>query len=190
VAWSPDGGHIVSGSWDNTVRVWDGQSGQQQLCLQGHKSWVQSVACSPDGERIVSGSWDKTVRVWDAASGKQLLCLEGHQDSVENVAYSPDGWRIVSRASDKTVRVWDAPSGECLETIHESMDVWAIARTVPDAPWLAITGVLETAIQSRRTKEVVAWFPAALGRITTHSGGRMWAGAVGNHLYLIALEGA
>ena len=70
VSFSPDGSRIVSGSYDNTVRVWDAVSGECVLGpLEGHTGSVRSVSFSPDGSRIVSGSWDKTVRVWDAVSG-------------------------------------------------------------------------------------------------------------------------
>ena len=64
VAVSPDGQHIVSGSWDNTVRVWRLADGAAVRTLEGHTSIVFSVAVSPDGQHIVSGLEDKTVRVW------------------------------------------------------------------------------------------------------------------------------
>ena len=62
VAFSPDGRHIVSGSWDLTIRLWDAQTGGQVgNPLQGHTESVISVAFSPDGRHIVSGSDDKTI---------------------------------------------------------------------------------------------------------------------------------
>jgi WD40 repeat protein len=64
VAYSPDGTHIVSGSWDKTVRVWNATSGQFiSGPFDGHTQSVTSVAYSPDGKHIVSGSSDKTIRV-------------------------------------------------------------------------------------------------------------------------------
>jgi len=60
VAFSSDGRHIVSGSDDMTVRVWDAQT---DPIVMDHDSCVTSVAFSPDGRHIVSGSDDKTVRV-------------------------------------------------------------------------------------------------------------------------------
>ena len=35
IAWSADGGRIVSGSKDSTVRVWDPESGRETLTLTG-----------------------------------------------------------------------------------------------------------------------------------------------------------
>ena len=62
VAFSPDGIRIVSSSADETIRVWDAQTGHSVLDpLRGHTDYVRSVAFSPDGKRIVSGSQDKTI---------------------------------------------------------------------------------------------------------------------------------
>ncbi|EDQ98653.1 uncharacterized protein LACBIDRAFT_298368 [Laccaria bicolor S238N-H82] len=110
VAFSPDGRHIVSGSDDKTVRVWDAQTGQSVMDpLKGHDDYVTSVAFSPDGRHIVSGSEDKTVRVWDAQTGQSVMDpLKGHDDWVTSVAFSSDGRHIVSGSDHKTVRVWDA----------------------------------------------------------------------------------
>ena len=96
VAVSPDGRHIVSGSRDKTLRVWELGTGRCLNTLQGHTSLGLSVAVSPDGRHIVSGSWDKTLRVWELETGRCLHTLQGHTDPVHSVAVSPDGRHIVS----------------------------------------------------------------------------------------------
>jgi len=90
VAFSPDGKQVVSGSGDQTVRLWDAATGAPLQTLEGHTGWVSSVAFSPDGKQVVSGSWDQTVRLWDAATGAPLQTLEGHTGLVSSVAFSPD----------------------------------------------------------------------------------------------------
>jgi hypothetical protein len=107
VAFSADGTRNDSGSMDQTVKVWDAQTGKELLTLKGHTDWVTSVAFSADGTRIVSGSMDQTVKVWDAQTGKELLTLKGHTNGVSSVAFSPDGKRLVSQDYGRKEITWD-----------------------------------------------------------------------------------
>jgi WD40 repeat protein len=102
----------VSGSDDQTIRIWDAETGEEQAALKGHDDWVSSVAFSPDGKRVVSGSRDQTIRIWDAETGEEQAALKGHDRWVNSVAFSPDGKRVVSGSGDQTIRIWDAETGE------------------------------------------------------------------------------
>ncbi len=75
---SPDGRRIVSGSDDNTLRLWDAATGAAiGEPLKGHSGSVTSVAFSPDGRRIASGSGDSTLRVWPVLeSWADALCAK------------------------------------------------------------------------------------------------------------------
>ena len=146
VAYSPDGTKIISGSWDNTIKIWDANTGECLKTLEGHSNVVRSVAYSPDGRKIISGSTDKTIKIWNANRGKYLQTLEGHSDRVYSVAYSPDGKRIISGSHDKTVKIWDANTGECLKTLAgHSYWVYSVAYS-PDGTKI-ISGSLDGTIK-------------------------------------------
>lgn len=189
VAYSPDGRTIVSGASDETVRVWNAESAAELCCLRGHRDRVSTVACSSNGRLIVSGSDDKTVRVWDAENSTELCCLRGHDDWVRHVAFSADSRRIASESKDNTVRVWDAATFECLEVIPGRGDVAAIAAGARLFPWRARARGVETVIEDAASGKVIAIFPHAFEHIVTHWSSCQWAGSVGNHLYIITLEG-
>jgi len=97
----------VSGSDDNTVRIWSAASGDLEVELKGHTGWVTSVGFSPDGQHVVSGSDDNTVRIWSAASGDLEVELKGHTGWVTSVGFSPDGQHVVSGSADCTVGIWN-----------------------------------------------------------------------------------
>ncbi|KAG8731802.1 hypothetical protein FRC11_002239 [Ceratobasidium sp. 423] len=98
---------------DNTVRIWDAQSGSSTpKPFTGHTGHVNSAVFSPDGTCIASGSRDRTILIWDAQKGKVLVGpLESHTDWVWSVAFSPEGTRLASGSKDRTVRIWDARTG-------------------------------------------------------------------------------
>ena len=97
-----DGNKIISGSSDETIKVWDLYRGEELQTLSGHSDSVYSVVVTPDGNQIISGSRDKTIKVWDLQTGKELRTLTGHSDWVYSVVVTPDGNKIISGSRDKT----------------------------------------------------------------------------------------
>lgn len=94
---------VISGSLDNTIKLWDMTTGNCIRTLFGHVEGVWSLAY--DTLRIVSGSHDKTVRVWDLGSGKCMHALEGHNGPVTAVALGDT--KIISTSDDGDIRIWD-----------------------------------------------------------------------------------
>lgn len=89
-AFSPDGQHAVTGSWDRTAIVWDVKTGQEVRLLDAHTGWVKAVAFSPDGSKVLTGSNDRTVRLWDFESGRQEFKVDV-ANAVSTVAFRPGG---------------------------------------------------------------------------------------------------
>jgi WD40 repeat protein len=124
LAISSDGRWLLSGSHDNTVRLWDLTSGSELRCLAGHLGCVRSVALAENalaenegrlryGDqytllRLLSGSDDHTLRCW-LGTGTELCLLKGHTDRVSCVALSDDGRLAASASDDCTLRVWRLP---------------------------------------------------------------------------------
>ena len=136
VAYSPNGQTIVSGSADETIWIWDANTGEHLQTLQGHADSVLSVAFSPDGQTIASASADNTIRLWDA----NMRTLQGHTGPVSSVAYSPDGQTIASASYDHTVRIWDANTGAHLRTLKGHTNRIMSVAYSPDGQTIASAG--------------------------------------------------
>jgi WD40 repeat protein len=67
VAFSPDGNHLATTSWDKAVKVWNLTTRKNIATITGHIKEVHSIAFSPDGKRLLTASGDQTVKVWDIA---------------------------------------------------------------------------------------------------------------------------
>jgi hypothetical protein len=109
VCFSPDGSRLLSGSIDETMKLWDVHSG---ACLrtikEGLDNCVSSVRFSADGRYILAGANETTI--WDVQSGRKLHGF--HSDVyVEAACFTLDGGRVLSGTSDGIISLWDLQSG-------------------------------------------------------------------------------
>jgi WD40 repeat protein len=111
VAVSPKGQTLASGGDDNTIKLWNLNTGQEALTLSGHSAAVRAVTFSPDGQTLASGSDDKTIKLWDLRTGQAIFTLSGHSQAVTAVAISPDGQTLASGSDDQTIKMWDLEAG-------------------------------------------------------------------------------
>ena len=110
VAFSPNGKILASGSYDNTVRLWDVATHRQigKPLNGGDSQGILAVAFSPNGKILADGSWDRTVRLWDVATHRQIGApLTGDTNAIEAVAFSPNGATLATGSIDGDVRLWD-----------------------------------------------------------------------------------
>jgi WD40 repeat protein len=106
IAIAQDGLTLISGSEDNTIKLWNLQTGQLKRSFKGHFGLVRAIAISPDGQKIISGSGDKTIKVRELPRGRVSRTFHGHSDHVTSIAVSLDGKIFVSPSSDKTIKLW------------------------------------------------------------------------------------
>ena len=97
-------GRIISGGWDDSVRI---QTSGEDLVLKGHRGDITGLALS--GNTLISASEDKTIRVWDAESGEWQRTLEGHTESISCLVVSADGKRVYS-GSKQVIHAWELKS--------------------------------------------------------------------------------
>ena len=161
VAVSPDGQYVVSGSWDNTVKVWRLSDGALVHRLAGHMGYVSSVAVSPDAQYVVSGSADSTVKVWRLSDGALVCTLTGHTSWVESVAVSPpspggtqDGQYVVSGSWDNTVKVWRLADGTLMHTLTEHTGWIESVAVSPDGQYV-VSGSLDKTVKMWRLADGV-----------------------------------
>ncbi|KAF8266622.1 WD40-repeat-containing domain protein [Lactarius quietus] len=93
---------LVSGSLDNSVKLWDIDTGKVVRTLFGHIEGVWAVGCNKI--RLVSGSHDRTIKIWSRDDGRCVSTLVGHTGAVTCLALGED--KIISGSDDGDVRIW------------------------------------------------------------------------------------
>ena len=136
IAWSPDGQCIASGSNDQTVQVWDANTGKHIL-TRHHADVVWAVSWSPDGQRVASASADGKVRIWNPTIRPSTFTYRDHFKGVHTLAWSPNSKRIASAGEDKVVRVWNATSGQDDFIYRGHSDIVHTVAWSPDGKHLA-----------------------------------------------------
>ena len=127
VAFSPDGGAIVTGVESGKVWLWDAATRRPQLSFIA-QGWVRSpIALSPDGQLLLTGSRDSTAQLWDRATGKPFGPPLQHPHHVTAAAFGPDGATIVTGCADHQARIWKtwAPA----EGTAERLSLWVQVTT-------------------------------------------------------------
>ncbi len=112
LAFSPDDQHVLSGSEDGTLILWNVETGDVLRVFQGHTGAVNRLVISPDGSSALSGSDDTTLILWDMETGEPIRRFEGHTSGVTSIAVSPDSLSALSGSEDATIIHWHLTTGE------------------------------------------------------------------------------
>jgi WD40 repeat protein len=122
VEFSPDGKLLASGSYQEVI-LWDVQTGQARLKLEGFSDRVVALAFSNNGKLLATGGGPPTrdgeIKIFDVATGKLVLEIKnGHSDTVFGVSFSPDDTKLATCSADKFVKVFEVPSGKLLKAFE------------------------------------------------------------------------
>jgi WD40 repeat protein/serine/threonine protein kinase len=195
---SPDDSLILTGSADNTLRIWELATGGFVNTFAGHQNSVTCAVFSMDGTLALTGSRDRTVRLWGVSSGTCLRVLEGHRDTVEAVAIIAEDRKAISASSDGAIRVWDLATSQCLDIFDEHRGP-VTALAADSAGLLAVSGGQDGGLRvwdvvNHRCTHAIEGHSASIVSITLSADGRfaltggkdgvlkVWHPAAGQHV--------
>ncbi|KIJ60398.1 hypothetical protein HYDPIDRAFT_98892, partial [Hydnomerulius pinastri MD-312] len=129
----PEGDRVVTCSLDQTIRLWDATTGEEEGVRMEHGAIVSCVGVTKDGKRILSGGYDDKLKVWEVETQKLMEVWEGHALMFFSLAISPDGELVASGHGDGRIVIREAKSGgEIRHSIHSSG--WSAVRSLCFSP--------------------------------------------------------
>lgn len=135
---------LVTGSEDQTLKIWDVSTGQCLRTGKGHQGRIRSIALSHDHQYVASGSDDGTVKLWDMRTAICLQTYTGHRSGVYAVAFSPKAPILASGSGDQTVKLWDCEADQCLRTLPGHRNQICSLAFHPDGQTLACVTLDQT----------------------------------------------
>ncbi len=145
VTFAPEDARLLTLSFDNSARVWAGDSGRLLGRGIGHETGVSMARWDRAGRRIVTAGFDGTARVWDAARGEVAAPWLRHGRYVVDADFSPDGERLVTACQDGGIRLWQLGTPATPAPASRLVDSVKVAFATPDEARLAVgagTGLL------------------------------------------------
>lgn len=130
VRFTPEGTHLISGSRDKTIRIWEVKTGYAIRTIIGHSEWVKCVVPSFDSSYILSAGIDQSARISNIQTGEGKLLFVGHEHAIEDAVFAPrtankylsalEGLKkpidsnysasfdyIATASRDKTIKIWN-----------------------------------------------------------------------------------
>ena len=152
LTFSPSGSLVLSGSDDNSLKVWHATTGRLEKTLRGHGRWVRACAFVPQGKLasgpqtkdrliVLSGSYDRELKLWDVNSYRELEILRDpslthDRDGILSASFSRGGKNlIVTTSLDHSARLWNRHESNSPSTLLEGHEFLATSAVyVPDRP--------------------------------------------------------
>jgi WD40 repeat protein/serine/threonine protein kinase len=143
IQFTADGNQLVSGSDDNTVRLWSMETLEDEKTFRGHNGSVRSLVLADQDSIILTASKDNRIKQWNIEQYAEVRVLHSHildehRAEVLSARFSKDGRRIVTASKDRSALTWDSDTGKRLAQFAEGHQFLTSSAVVfPNGKWIA-----------------------------------------------------
>ena len=109
---------LISYSADNTIKIWETETGKLFRTLEGHTGRVDGIQLTEDEKKLISYSNDETIKIWELETGKLFRTLKGHTGFLKGIRLTKDEKKLISYSNDKTIKIWETETGKLFRALE------------------------------------------------------------------------
>ncbi len=117
-AFSPDGKTLATGGIDDSLVLWDVDTGRALRRTAEHDRSINALAYSSDGAQLASGDYGGTIHIWDVETGALKTTIDEQTEAIRLLAFLPDGKTLLSSSGNGAFH-WNAETGELIKRLGE-----------------------------------------------------------------------
>jgi len=115
-----DGQTLVTSSADETIRLWNLQTGAEIRQLKGHSSVVNALTRTTDQTTLISAGADRRLNFWSLPDGELIHQVEAaHLSPINSLAVSHNGQWLASADSGGVIKLWNLNTLDMIETLSQ-----------------------------------------------------------------------
>lgn len=152
---------LATGSYDNTIKIWDLETGEEVRTLTGHTRGIRSLQM--DDHKLLSASLDGTVKFWNWRTGQCLRTLSSHSDGVISVHFQ--GEMIASGSIDHSIRVYNFQTGTTFSLNHHDDWVNNVKVDMASRTLLSASDDCTIVLWDLDTREIIREFVGHVGHV-------------------------
>lgn len=156
-----DDNTLATGSYDNTIKIWDLETGEEVRTLTGHTRGIRSLQM--DNHKLLSASLDGTVKIWSWRTGQCLRTLSPHSDGVISAHFQGDV--MASGSIDHTIRVYNFKTGTTFCLKHHDDWVNNVKVDMASRTLLSASDDCTILLWDLDTREVIREFRGHVGHV-------------------------
>lgn len=152
---------LATGSYDNTIKIWNLETGEEVRTLTGHTRGIRSLQM--DDHKLLSASLDGTVKFWNWRTGQCLRTLSSHSDGVISVHFQDEV--IASGSIDHSIRVYNFQTGTTFSLNHHDDWVNNVKVDMASRTLLSASDDCTIVLWDLDTREIIREFVGHVGHV-------------------------
>lgn len=113
------GDAIATGGGDSLIKIWNANTGKEDVTLRGFSKPITDISISMDNELLAASSTEHKTMIWSLKTMRSNHTFTGHKDTISACKFSFSKKSLITGSLDRTIKFWDLEKAICSKTVHK-----------------------------------------------------------------------